>query len=178
MWHHVGETSGRTNVGAYMDVKDGWVKIEDGQVSENYMAMLTFFNTLMANAGNNLDTFADVFSDWEDIDTWVEIAAANQKKQAVLLAEEKAAYENPAPLEAKTEFKSIAMHLDIPSQNRIGDNFFIYDHEYVDELKNTKSVKAIGPNLILNDRLILTSSVMLVCMPCFNQLGNKTNIPG
>ena len=151
LWHHVGETSGRTNVGAYMDVKDGWVKIEDGQVSENYMAMLTFFNTLMANAGNNLDTFADVFSDWEDIDTWVEIAAANQKKQAVLLAEEKAAYENPAPLEAKTEFKSIAMHLDIPSQNRIGDNFFIYDHEYVDELKNTKSVKAIGPNLILDD---------------------------
>ena len=84
LWHHVGETSGRTNVGAYMDVKDGWVKIEDGQVSENYMAMLTFFNTLMTNAGNNLDTFADVFSDWEDIDTWVEIAAENLNLETMI----------------------------------------------------------------------------------------------
>ena len=60
--------------------------------------------------------------------------------------------ENPKPLEALTKWKSMAQAFDVPNNNRIGDEFFIYDQNYVNELKNRQSYKAIGPALRLDDQ--------------------------
>ena len=54
-------------------------------------------------------------------------------------------------IQSKNKFSAMSIQLDVPHQNRVGNNFYVFEHKYVDEMKNIQSVKAIGPNLVLNE---------------------------
>tara|TARA_B100000131_G_scaffold323196_1_gene380442 strand:- start:4048 stop:7698 length:3651 start_codon:yes stop_codon:yes gene_type:complete len=150
LWTYIGKSRGTAGFAGKMD-KDGWVKVESGKIGENDHQMISAINGFIATIGNNIERFKDVFSDWEDIDTWVEIATKNQKKVALEINKKKNEIENPQPLLAKTKFKSVAQAFDVPFQNRVGDNFYVYEQKYIDNLKNINSYKAIGPNLQLDE---------------------------
>ena len=150
LWRYVGK--GERGHPAHPDAVDGWLKIESGVIAENDKAMINAKNTFIALMGNNLELIKDVFQDWPDIDTWVEQATENQLDVANQIRIKKDEVENPKPLEALTKWKSMAQAFDVPNNNRIGDEFFIYDQNYVNELKNMQSYKAIGPALRLDDQ--------------------------
>ena len=150
LWTYIGKSRGTAGYAGKMD-ENGWVKVESGMVGENDIQMINAINGFVATIGNNIERFKDVFQDWDDVDTWVEIANKNQQKVALEIANKKQEIENPDPIQSKNKFSAMSIQLDVPHQNRVGNNFYVFEHKYVDEMKNIQSVKAIGPNLVLNE---------------------------
>ena len=150
LWTKV-KTTVAEGAGAGVLTSRDWVKVESGQVDEFDQRINTALSTFLVLIGNDIERFKDIFSDWKDVDTWAEIATENQQEIALKLSAHKQQVENPDPIESKNTWFGVVQTFDVPKSNRIGDNFYLYDHEFVDGNQNVRTYKAIGPAFNLDN---------------------------
>ena len=129
----------------------GWRKVESGEVDAFDMQVSNALGWLVSVIGNDVERFKDIFSDWKDVDTFAELAQRNQEEVLAYQQQIKEKIENPEPIIAQSRFLSLVEKFDVPNSNQMGDQFYIYDHKYIDNNYNTKSYKAIGPGLVVEE---------------------------